>query len=921
MRPIKLTISAFGSYAKKTVLEMDKLGSKGLYLISGDTGAGKTTVFDAITFALYGKTSGANRESFMLRSKYADDDTPTEVELVFCYDGKTYTVKRNPEYTRSKPKGEGFTVKKAEAELHYPNGQVVTRSKDVDREIQEIMGINCDQFLQIAMIAQGDFLKLLLAPTKDRREIFRQIFFTEPYQKLQDELKQEAKDLEYQCKNIRESLNQHISGIMADEDDPLGIEADKAKNGELPIDETVKLIEKLIEQDKKLESSLTKEIIEADNQLAAVNENLGKIKSHEDAKKRLENAKRDYSVESDNLIKLKENLDNTRAKKSDIEKAESDKARIESELPRYDDFDKLRNEIDLLTAENKKQKEELDKSTASYNSDKQTIDELKKELNSLSNAGEEYEKLLGKQKIMEGSIKNLKDILDSLDTYHNKTKELEGLQELYKEELQKAGKAKEIYDEKYRIFLNEQAGIIAEALEDKKPCPVCGSLNHPSPAKKSEKAPSESELKKAKSGAEAAQKDAEDKSKECASLKSGLTAQKQEIEKQIKTADLNIPFDSADDFIRNELIILTEKNAALENEIEEETHRRERKIYLESFLPEEEKELEARKNLIEKITAKITESEAKVKSKTEQYDSEKAKLTFDSKEKAEAKKDELERAVSEMNEALKKAEDDYNQSDKKKGELGAAVNELEKQLSAVCDLDKEKESLKKEALDKTREEKNMQSKHVHSRITSNESALKSIISKSDQLDDYEKKYQWILSLSDTANGTVKGKEKIMLETYIQTTYFDRIIARANTRFMVMSCGQYEFKRRKEAENKKSQSGLDLDVIDHYNGTERSVKTLSGGESFKASLSLALGLSDEIQSTAGGIKLDTMFVDEGFGNLDEDSIDQAMNALSGLADGNRLVGIISHVSELKNRIDKQIVVTKEKSGGSKANIIV
>ena len=176
------------------------------------------------------------------------------------------------------------------------------------------------------------------------------------------------------------------------------------------------------------------------------------------------------------------------------------------------------------------------------------------------------------------------------------------------------------------------------------------------------------------------------------------------------------------------------------------------------------------------------------------------------------------------------------------------------------------------------------------------------------------------ALSDTANGKLSGKEKIMLETYIQMTFFDRIIRRANVRLMVMSGGQYELKRRVNAENNRSQAGLELDVIDHYNGSERSVKTLSGGESFKASLALALGLSDEIQSSAGGIRLDTMFVDEGFGSLDEESLEQAVNALVGLTQGNRLVGIISHVSELKNRIDRQIVVTKEKSGGSKAEIL-
>jgi len=213
-----------------------------------------------------------------------------------------------------------------------------------------------------------------------------------------------------------------------------------------------------------------------------------------------------------------------------------------------------------------------------------------------------------------------------------------------------------------------------------------------------------------------------------------------------------------------------------------------------------------------------------------------------------------------------------------------------------------------------------QAKTIYSRITSNKASLDNILKKLNEIKTVEEKWIWIKSLSNTANGNLSGKEKIMLETYIQMTYFDRIINRANTRFMVMSGGQYELKPRKEAENNRSQSGLELDVIDHYNGTERSVKTLSGGESFKASLSLALGLSDEIQSSAGGIKLDTMFVDEGFGSLDDESLAQAIKALSSLAEGNRLVGIISHVSELKDKIDKQIVVKKEKTGGSNISIV-
>ena len=248
------------------------------------------------------------------------------------------------------------------------------------------------------------------------------------------------------------------------------------------------------------------------------------------------------------------------------------------------------------------------------------------------------------------------------------------------------------------------------------------------------------------------------------------------------------------------------------------------------------------------------------------------------------------------------------------------MNEKAMEILKAFDLDKEAETKKKAELSEKRTADDDAAKALHTHIESNTKVLANIQAKVGDLDALEKHYTWLKALSNTANGNISGKEKVMLETYIQMTYFDRIIARANTRFMVMSGGQYELKRRKEAENNRSQSGLDLDVIDHYNGTERSVKTLSGGESFKASLSLALGLSDEIQASAGGVKLDTMFVDEGFGSLDEESIDQAMKALLSLVDGNRLVGIISHVADLKNRIDKQIVVTKEKSGGSKAQII-
>ena len=292
MRPIKLTVSAFGPYAGKTVLDLDKLGENGLYLITGDTGAGKTTIFDAITYALYGEASGDNREASMFRSKYADANTPTEVELVFTYAGKTYTAKRNPEYERPKSRGEGYTTQKAEAQLIYPDGRVVTKQRDVDNAIRDIMGINRSQFLQIAMIAQGDFLKLLLAPTEERKKIFRQIFKTQLYQDLQERLKKESGQLNDECDAARNSIKQYIDGIACDENDVLSIEVEKAKNGLLPAKDVMDLIDRLLTQDNDKKTAIQKSISDADKALEIVNANLGKIEAKEQTQKALDQARK-----------------------------------------------------------------------------------------------------------------------------------------------------------------------------------------------------------------------------------------------------------------------------------------------------------------------------------------------------------------------------------------------------------------------------------------------------------------------------------------------------------------------------------------------------------------------------------------------------------------------------------------------------
>ncbi len=921
MRPIKLTMSAFGPYAGREVLDLDQLGTSGLYLITGDTGAGKTTIFDAITYALYGEASGNNRETSMFRSKYADPGTPTEVELVFAYAGKTYTVRRNPEYDRPKTRGEGVTLQRAEATLQYPDGHVVTKLKEVDAAIQEIMGISRDQFMQIAMIAQGDFLKLLLAPTEERKKIFRQIFKTEPYQNLQDRLKQESGALGEECSAARTSIRQYINDIVCDESDVLAIEVRKAKEGELPTSDVTALLERLLEQAEQEKSTLQRAMEEADQQITQIDANLGKLDTYEKSKVALEKARLEAEQEKKNFEQLK--LDFEREKRSlpEQDRLSEEKAKIEAELPRYDALEHSEKELAEKEKRISEREKQLTCAKEIYLQNEKLLDECKKEYESLEGAGEGREKLRSEREKELERQNQLKELSGEFAARHTISGSLKMLQSEYRKAAEARERAAGDYAAQNRAFLDEQAGILAETLEDGKPCPVCGSLSHPCAAHKSAKAPTEAQLNRAKSMAEQASRAAEEKSSECKIKKAELERKNEEIEKRIEALWQNVSPEEAECRLTGEQKVCLNHCRELDAAIAEEEKKLSRRKKLAEELPEKEAALKEQKERIFASSTSLEAEKASLKEKRQQCAAEKKELRFVSK--AEAQKAAAAKAASirKMKTAYEQAQEALQLSEKKTAGYESTIQELTRQLSSACELDREEEIRKKKQYTEKRAKDRAASETLTSQIKINGQALQNIRTRMGDLESLEERYRWIRSLSNTANGNIPGKEKVMLETYIQMTYFDRIIARANTRFMVMSGGQYELKRRKEAENNRSQSGLDLDVIDHYNGTERSVKTLSGGESFKASLSLALGLSDEIQASAGGVKLDTMFVDEGFGSLDEESLDQAMKALSGLADGNRLVGIISHVADLKNRIDRQIVVTKGKSGGSRAEIVV
>lgn len=921
MRPLMLKLSAFGPYADQTEIDFTKLGTGGIYLITGDTGAGKTTIFDAITYALYGNPSGNNREVSMFRSKYAQPDVPTQVELTFDYYGKKYVVQRNPEYERANKRGEGTTKQLAGAQFIYPDGRVVTKIKEVDQAVKDVMGIDRNQFCQIAMIAQGDFLKLLLASTKERMEIFRHIFKTEGFSRLQERLKKESGAVGEECTFLRNSILQYMGGIVCEEDMVYHPLAEQAKKGELTIEDTLKLIEKLLEEEGAKEKCLEEKRRKLQKELDEVKARIIKGKEAVRAGKELEENERRYEQLTLQSVQLEEGYKEAKGQQEESKRDSQTLGEIKAALAEYDELE--RGNLQLVRNQNflQKAKEELCKN-------KEEIKKLEKELilfreeeKGLQKAGEEKVRLEAEKKKKEEQYQSLRTLFYQIqeakqlqDTYQKEVT-------VYKQKAEKLEKTEADFRAKNKAYLDAQAGILAENLKEGEPCPVCGAVDHPKPAPKSSYVPNRQELEKLQEIITKENEEVKAASQKAGTVKGALEEKQKAVEVAKSLLMGEESFENLSQAVKEKALAIREEGQKIEKEIEKESQKLQRREYLQKIIPAREKAIEEEKRkslqLKEESGKRLGENETL----KERLIILKEKLLYESKEKAQEAIQQLMDNIGRRQMQLEKKEREWNGCKEQLISLTSAKKEILKRLEGRENIQLEMELQQQRYLEEEQGRIEKEEKRVHSAIRANKEALHHILQKSEALQKLEKKYSWVKNLSNTANGTLAGKEKIMLETYIQMNYFDRIIARANVRLMIMTEGQYDLIRSKEALTKQGQSGLDLNVIDHYNGSERSVRSLSGGEAFKASLALALGLSDEIQSSCGGIKLETMFVDEGFGSLDEDSLSQAMKALSQLADNHRLVGIISHVGELKQKIDKQIVVTKDKAGGSRAQVVV
>ena len=984
MRPTELIISAFGPYAGEVTLDMASLGDRGLYLITGDTGAGKTTLFDAIAFALYGNASGDSRKPRMLRSKYARPDARTYVEMGFSYSGKEYRVRRNPEYMRTKQRGEGETREKPDAQLHMPDGRLVTGDKAVTAEVEGLLGLNREQFSQIAMLAQGSFSRLLSGRTEDRGIIFREIFKTKPYQLFQEKLKDRAKGLYGRYADSRKSMEQYAGGVITEgHSEELKLRWKEVPQGSL--EALLEVLDQLIGADEAQQQGKDRAMALVRDEMAALGMELGKMQG--DAA-----VCRDMAAAADVLRENMPVLEQAKVRYEREKERQADRdgligavTRMEENLKTYDRFDGLQENLKACRKETESLEKRLEQAALEERQWKERNDSDEKILESLRQAGEEYQAALTAGERLGEYSGRIGLLAEELAQYGQERKKLEAARERYRAAGEESRRADDAYREMYQRFLDNQAGILASRLTEGQPCPVCGSVAHPAPARYLEEGneAAKDKVDRLKAAAEEKDKAAARLSLEAGRLAGSLDTRyermkqqidaevatwKEDWQKRIRQAEADagaLALETGDvrqgrryfleqwELMMGQLKGQLERQAAAQKEkIREKKKRKEDKEAVEGRRALGRQSLEEaseRKQQAQKMLAESQAKERELESRLKEMES---SLPYENRKAAQAELAEKKAFLAGLEKAFKEAEESYNRISRRVSDAQARLEALRgrmaekdaegretagedrdpakgpdtmlpggmdvrtamERLEARMQENRLRQSEARERLTGLEQEKS----RLHHRLETNRMARERISEQKASMEEIQKEWTWVKALSDTAAGEVGGKEKITLETYAQMAYFERIIARANTRFMVMSGGQYELKRCTEEDN-RGKNGLGLNVIDHYNGTERSVKTLSGGESFQASLSLALGLSDEIQSAAGGIRLDTLFVDEGFGSLDEDTLNLAMKSLGDLAEGRRLVGIISHVGELKERIQHQIVVVKDKTGGSRAYI--
>ena len=1036
MRPCTLSMTAFGPYAGTETVDFEKFGEKGLFLITGDTGAGKTTIFDGISFALYGEASGSVRDPESLRSGFAGADVETRVTLRFLYDGKSYRVTRSPRYERKKKNGEGTTIHPATAELTLPDGSVVTSIKSVNERLESIIGLTAQQFSQVAMIAQGDFQKLLLAESKDRQKIFTTLFSTENFSKFTELLRKKEGEARAEKESLSASILMTQGQIELPEmgEDFSREEWEKVSDSPYEREKVLETLERAVRLDQAFEQELLKKIAANDDLRAGLSaavqsgeELIGRLDRLEKAEqelvlqklraseienteKRLELAAAAEKVrpEADACIRAGRRLSEAAAGHSvaqqtlsqceaALEEAEKELSLREKNLPQQtrltgeiEVFEKARPQFKRLeslvaaqkaaAAEEEKTRNEAEGFSRQLSEKKSTRANLTASRNQLRQAPVQLAESKSELEREQQRLTLTGRISAAVKAYRETLRDRARFQAIAKSDLVQLTRVQNTLSELRTRFFAHQAGFLAESLVEGQPCPVCGSIHHPSPAAVPEGAVTEEQLKKA----EESEKESTARSSESSRRVSETTARINEMEKNLALSvkgafGENVELEAIPDYlsvqetsVRERIGKLTEKQSELEKKvsrlsvIENELEKCEQEIASltekqeacraahekaagklseasaavtesRSGLPcgsaeELEMLLARRKQTLARLEQELTAARAGREQAAKNLSAAKSTLSAIQEEgkKADA---EYREAVSRYRDALSgngfadknaylSARMDPSEAERLKKDA-AGWRETVQRLSVLS------ETLKKETAGRERpdldelssalntaaaegEKLRARQRDLYRRRENNVRIRETLSGQYPLFEKAASGHARLLQLYQTAAGILTGKRRLSFEAYVQASYFEEVIREANRRLRVMSAGQYKLVRTEE-QNGASQTGLTLGVFDSYTGKVRSVKTLSGGETFMASLSLALGMSDVITRSSGGIKLDTMFIDEGFGTLDADSLELALGILAEVSAGDHLVGIISHVGELAGRIDKQIVVRKTPSG--------
>lgn len=905
MRPIQLTMSAFGPYAATQELDLERLGKSGLYLITGDTGAGKTTIFDAITFALYGKPSGRNRDSSMLRSKYAADGVPTEVILTFLHQGRRYTVRRNPDYIRKRTRGTGMTKQTAQAELTMPDGRVVSGVNQVTEHIEGILGVRREQFSQIAMLAQGDFLRLLLAQTEERQKIFRDIFGTDLYLLLQERLRERSGELGKIWEQTQAGIRQYAAGILWDDTKPEG--------ETLPAQELLEELAGLIDRDQAEEKAVTEQLEALTPKREALTREIALLQSRQQAWEELTRAQAEEAEKADGVRRAQETLAALEEQQPERERLHGQILLLQAALPDYDRLEQARREQSAEAEKLRQDQAALEQGERRRRELTRRLEQLTGEQKELEDAGQRLTELEQRQEEISGRMADI-------DGWVRARKELRKLEKKYAYAQQAYLQADALARQEQtraaalrRRFNDEQAGIMAASLRPGEPCPVCGSIEHPRLARLSVSAPSQAEVEAAEQAAQDAQGNANRESQTAYQLRGQTLHARAALEEQASVLFGEAQPEAERDRLQEEqragkaaILVQKQRLARLED--------------IRRQLPEEQALLERLRDGENTLKTRAAARQAALEQGEKELARQTEDLAYPGKAQAAAALKQMKAAYTGAVQAVERAQKDAGDRAQELQLSRGRVAALKKQAGTGDEKQniRQKESENRALLERERKLREEYGRLTHRRKT-NEAMLAGIRDKRAELKKVEEKLAWVRALAQTAGGGLTGRAKVTLEAYVQTRFFDRILGRANVHLMKMSGGKYDLKRRDTDQDRQGKSGLELDVIDHYNGSVRSVKSLSGGESFLASLALALGMAEEVQTSASGVQLDTLFVDEGFGSLDEDALRQAMEALQSLAAENRLVGIISHVAELRREIDRQIVVEKTPAGGSVATV--